>query len=468
MLPLVRRQRRLLQVAVVVLFTLALALVGRLTIFMVDVNRMELTVVDRPFFRAHSCLTSYTEAARLTDSGVNVFEVAQYAGPAPDYAPRFIGPLEVDLYQYPPPFLLMPHVALAAGLDFFTIRTVWFVVQVLVLLGTMILLGRWIGGTYGALVLLLIPAIWLAPPTRLGLQIGNFQSTAFPLAVVGMIAFHRRRDALGGAALGMVTASKIFPGILGILLLVQRRWSAVAWTVAGAAVLAVGALLTAGRQPFVDFIQYQLPRIESGEAFFWIEGPAAAPVNYSIYGLVTKLRLLGVPWTDKAAAQFISSAYAIAVLVVAFIGARRLQTFSDVTGDNAIGRLRSAQVWLGLLSLASFRSPFVPDAYALVGTVWLLTLMAAERQRPRDWAALALVGAAFSVVLDGGGFPIPVPTWVAAGTLIVQLAAYAVNLYVVLAPGRPVLVQEKRAARTQPFSLDSEAADPLTAKSRIP
>ena len=41
-------------------------------------------------------------------------------------------------------------------------------------------------------------------------------------------------------------------------------------------------------------------------------------------------------------------------------------------------RLRTAQVWLGLLSLASFRSPFVPDAYALIGTLWLLTLMAAE------------------------------------------------------------------------------------------
>ncbi len=100
-------------------------------------------------------------------------------------------------------------------------------------------------------------------------------------------------------------------------------------------------------------------------------------------------------------------------------------------------RLRTAQVWLGLLSLASFRSPFVPDAYALIGTLWLLTLIAAEGhwQAPGR-IALVIGGAITMLVLDGGAIPIPVPAWIMAATLALQVAAFGLNLAVVLTPGR--------------------------------
>jgi hypothetical protein len=100
-------------------------------------------------------------------------------------------------------------------------------------------------------------------------------------------------------------------------------------------------------------------------------------------------------------------------------------------------RLRTAQVWIGLLSLASFRSPFVPDAYALIGTLWLLTLIAAEGhwQAPGR-IALVIGGAITMLVLDGGAIPIPVPAWIMAATLALQVAAFALNLAVVLTPGR--------------------------------
>jgi uncharacterized membrane protein len=89
-----------------------------------------------------------------------------------------------------------------------------------------------------------------------------------------------------------------------------------------------------------------------------------------------------------------------------------------------------------VLSLASFRSPFVPDAYGLVGTLWLLTLIAAERQRLIEWTALVIAGAAFSLVFDGGLVPSPVPLWMVLATLGIQLAAYGINLFVVLTPHR--------------------------------
>jgi len=88
------------------------------------------------------------------------------------------------------------------------------------------------------------------------------------------------------------------------------------------------------------------------------------------------------------------------------------------------------------LSLASFRSPFVPDAYGLVGTLWLLTLLATERQRIAEWGALIALGVSFSIVLDGGLVPTPVPVWMTLGSLAIQLAAYNINFFAVLAPAR--------------------------------
>ena len=40
------------------------------------------------------------------------------------------------------------------------------------------------------------------------------------------------------------------------------------------------------------------------------------------------------------------------------------------------------------------------------------------------------------LVLDGGAIPIPVPAWIMAATLTLQVAALALNLAVVLTPGR--------------------------------
>jgi hypothetical protein len=332
--------------------------------------------------------------------------------------------------------------------------------------------AHWIGGTRGAIAAMFIPFIFLAPTTRVALQSGNFQVTAFPMAMLAMIAFTSRGDSrtksrgdsrrlsrgasrsaptlVGGLALGFCAVSKIFPGVLGIVLLMQRRWTAAAATIGASAIFIAVALLTVGTKPFVDFLYYQLPRIDSGAAFFWIESPEMAPVNQSVYGLVTKLRALGVPGTNAANANLASSAYAVLLIAVAIIGARRLQRLTETSADASLVRLRHAQLWLGLLSLASFRSPFVPDAYGLVGTLWLLTLIAAERQRLHEWAALVAAGAVFSIVLDGGLVPTPVPVWMTLGSLGIQVAAYGINVFVVLAPGRNVPTARSRSARSVP------------------
>jgi hypothetical protein len=373
---------------------------------------------------------------------VNIFAVAQYTDPQRpgQNQPRFIGPFEVDLYQYPPAFLVLPRAAVATGLGFLTTRQVWFALQSLVLMAAMVILARWIGGASGLLVLLLVPIVWLAPTTRLTLQIGNFQLTAFALSILAMVAFDRGRAGRGGFALGFAAASKIYPGVLAIPLLVERRSNAVAWTIAWSVCFTAAAWLAIGGTPFVDFIRYQLPRIQSGEAFYWIENADAAAINFGLHGLVTKLRFLGLPWTGQDAANRAASLYAVILMPLAFASAVRLKALAGGAMEPERLRLRRAQVWLGLLSLASFRSPFVPDAYALVGTLWLLTLVAAEGHwLGRGRTALAAAAAVSMMVLDGGPINAPVPAWIMAAALALQVAALAFNLAIVLTPGRAPL-----------------------------
>ncbi len=298
---------------------------------MLDHTRADLSVLpNRAFFRAHSCLSSYTEAARLAPTGANIFDVAQYSDPQRpgENQPRFIGPFEVDLYQYPPAFLILPRTAAAAGLGFLTTRQAWFAIQSIVLYGRH---GRsrpvdwWRKRPVGA----------AARADRVGVADDEAHTPDRQLPDHRVRAEHPGDDRVRPGTRGarrlrtwILGGEQDLPGILGISLLVERRWGAVAWTAAWSLFFTAAAWLAIGSTPFVDFIRYQLPRIESGAAFFWIENAAAAPINYGIHGLIIKLRFLGVPWTGPAAANRAASLYAVILVLLAFASAWRLKALA--------------------------------------------------------------------------------------------------------------------------------------------
>ena len=49
--------------------------------------------------------------------------------------------------------------------------------------------------------------------------------------MIAMVLFAQRRYAAGGALLAFATVSKLFPGLLLVYLLIQRKSRALAWTV---------------------------------------------------------------------------------------------------------------------------------------------------------------------------------------------------------------------------------------------
>jgi len=345
-----------------------------------------------------------------------------------------------DPYEYPPPFLLLPRAALAITNSFEHIRTGWFVIQSLCLIAGGLLLAWWIGGREGLVVGLLLPAILASIPTMLNFQFGQFHAMAVMLAIAGMIAFRERRLALGGALLSFAILSKVFPGVLLVPLAAGRRWREIGWTLVFGVVFVLLGVLALGSDPFVAFLSYQLPRIVTVEAFSFIER-VDVPVfilsrNFSIYGIVAKLRLLGVAGVGSATAQGLTWAYTALVLWLAWRGGRA----------GTLDRRSQVMLWIGLLSLASLRSPVAPSAYVTAPFLWLLALLAADVGG--SYTMALAVGVAWAVIM--GPPPLPDRIDVFVG-LLGQMIALALDAWVVVRvdptlPNKPASAMQRTAA----------------------
>lgn len=317
---------------------------------------------------SHSCVSAYFVAAQSATVSPNVYDWTLYSLPytSPDAVrvPRPIGTFNIDVYEYPPPFLLLPRALRVVSPDFLHFRMLWFALNGSVLLVGLLAVARVLGPLVGGRALLLSPLVLASDLTIGTLQVGNLQAIVFSLAMLAMALFARRRYAAGGALLAFATVSKLFPGLLLIYLLVQRKWRALAWTAGLTAILIGISLLDTGRVPYSAFLHH-LPKLLGGESFPAFRNPGAFAKNYSVPGMAFKLRLFGVPGDSFAAMRIVGWIYTLFALALTVIVARR-----------PLERMQQPVVWLAILIVASMRSPFLPG-YAVIPALWLLTLLAA-------------------------------------------------------------------------------------------
>ena len=317
---------------------------------------------------AHSCVSAYFVAAQSASLVTNVYSDDLYSLPSekPDAIrkPRRIEPFNVDVYEYPPPFLILPRALAVTAPDFLHFRMIWFALNGAVVLSGLLVVARIMGPVAGTRALLLSPLVFASDHTISTLQIGNLQAMVIALAMLAMVFLARGRYLTGGALLAYATLSKLFPGMLIVYLLVRRRWRALEWTVGLSTALVVISLLDTGWAPYHAFL-HQLPRLLGGEAFPAFRNPASIAKNYSVPGMVFKLQLFGLPGTSFAAMRIVGWIYTPIVLAATIILARQRRN-----------RDEQPILWLAILILASLRSPFLPS-YAVIPAVWLLTLLAA-------------------------------------------------------------------------------------------
>jgi hypothetical protein len=317
----------------------------------------------------HSCLSAYYVAARSVAMVPNVYAYELYSFPAESPTavrrPRPIESFNIDAYEYPPPFLLLPRTLAILAPDFLRFRMVWFALNGVVMVVGLLMVARMLGPIAGTRAVLLSPLVLASDLTIGTLQIGNLQAIVFSLAMIAMVLLAQRRYAAGGSVLAFVTVSKLFPGLLIVYLLLRREWRALAWTIGMMAALVAISLLDTGWTPYKAFLDH-LPRLLSGEAFPAFRNPGAIAKNYSVPGMAFKLQLFGLASAPFGAMRTIGSIYTLIVLAATVIVARRTLT-----------REQEPLAWLTILILASLRSPFLPG-YAVIPVLWLLTLLAAR------------------------------------------------------------------------------------------
>jgi alpha-1,2-mannosyltransferase len=348
----------------------ALVLLGRLSVFMVDASQVDQSNIPASAWEVrHSCLTAYFVAATAAGQGRSVFDDSLYTQPGDTgkgvRKPLMLGRFGIDVYEYPPPFLLLPRMLALLSPDFMRLRALWFGLNVGVLLLAMVLVAQSLAPAAGTRALLSSPLAWAALPTLSLLQKGNVQGIVIALSMLAMVLFERRRCAFGGALLAFAIVSKLFPALLVVYLLVRRQWAAVAWTAGASVLLILVSLVDVGWQQYVEFAAH-LPGLLGGEAFPAFRNPAAIAINYSIPGLVFKAGLFGVPGMSFLASKAVGWVWtAISLGVIAAFSRRTLHA------------TQRPLVWMSILILGTLRSPFLPQAYAAFPPLWLLTLLAA-------------------------------------------------------------------------------------------
>jgi Glycosyltransferase family 87 len=424
-------RNRALAALYVVAVLAAVVSTARVSVFMGDASRVDMQVLPgERFLETHSCLTAYVRADSLARRHVDNLYAEPWWHGSHGFPPRAPGaedpyrPFVLDYYAYPPPFLLVMAPLAPLDGDFMAQRALWFGLNGLLLAVALWVVARWIDGGRTHRALLMTPLFFGCLPVLATLQIGNFQVTVVMISVLAMVAFDTRRDATGGALLALAVLSKLSSGLLGVVLVVQRRWRAVAWTAAfGLLLLAVSTAML-GTRPITSFVTYTLPRLASGEAFSFLDDATFSILtNMSPFGLPFKLQLMGLdvgdPWV---VARKLGRVYTLVLLALAALAALRPR------GD----RRDQAIVWMSLLVLAALQSPFGPG-YTLIAVLWAITLLAVEVRTLRGGVFLVLLWLGITVVP-----PWPVLAWFAAHSVLQSTLAVAVPVWLIARAPRDV------------------------------
>ena len=358
---------------------LAIVNTARLGLFITDPDQVWASAFPPVAESAqHQCSGAYVRAGELAAEGhTNLWDPDDYAGDQPTSIDG-LAPYLGDEYVYPPPFAVLPRVAVAASHDYQLLRDLWFAISAVGLLIAIIAIAAWMRGRAGATTLLLVPAIVISFPVTLGLQFGQAHLLVVAASIAAMMQFARGKTISGATLLAFTISTKIFPGLLLVHLAVRRQWRQIAATLVALAAMIVLAALVLGGDTLTAFVTEHVPRLASGDAFAFAD---TNPDNHSIYGIAFKLATLGLTTASRDLAATLAWLWT-AIAIVLTLRASRLR------GEPV--RANDVLLWLAIVCLATLRSPFAPS-YTAIGTLWLMAVAVEVRGWPKALVAIAWV-----------------------------------------------------------------------------
>ena len=185
----------------------------------------------------------------------------------------------VHPFFYAPPFVAMSSWVTAFDLN--TAHSIWFWLDELAALATLLVLWRWwqpLGPTTGA-VLAVLFALMLAVPNNHAMGQANFPGLF--LSIAGLALTSKGRPRWGGVLLGVACMLKMSPALFVAWWLLRREWVAVATACVTALVMSVLTLPFVGFAHQLDFYTHVLPSFATGD-YNGLRVPVGLFGNHSI------------------------------------------------------------------------------------------------------------------------------------------------------------------------------------------
>ncbi len=338
-------------------------------------------------------------------------------------------------------FIAPPHVAVAAlplaWLNYHTAQWIWLGLSLLAAWWAILAAGRileLLDGRPTRLSGILVLVLAISPLVHHCVRMGNLSCVVAMFLAIAIVALLKNRSSRTGLAAALASAGSAVAWVFAPLLLVLRRWHAIA---AGLLVTAIAAasLLVTGVGPWRQWAMDALPNLASK--------PAAA--NQSVHGLTQRIG----GWTGRLAPGTVADIKALSGLLLAAIVIAMLRRRAAI----AHSAPRTCAAVLTLLAWCTLAATSFPEHYYIF-FVPMWGYLAWEARQSRVRAVLAALAALLTFaplcVTPGVHLPEPLNSHMLMGALIM----FGLGLTRTLAKGEPS--QHQPAAVVEPASVSQE------------
>ena len=315
-----------------------------------------------------------------------------------------------EIFTPNPPTMALMALPVAA-LDPQPARAIWLLASIALFSGAVFALSRERARSDRQVPIAALLLALLAPAVFTNIRIGQGYLIVFALFAAAVIAFARRRDALGGIALGLLLGLKTSGTALVVVLAVQRRWRALAVAAVVAAALALAVT------PFIDAAMWwQYPDVVRA----FVQRPSGSVTAYqTTLSLFRRLCVADPAWNPSPAASCEPIAFAIpyallgVALVITVLAVQRApQSRAGLVAGAVLSLLAlpaSAEVHFVLLGIPLLLIPLRAIEFVIIAFLMIVPLeFTAERftggwsvllAYPRLYAAWLLWAASMRVLL---------------------------------------------------------------------
>jgi alpha-1,2-mannosyltransferase len=353
--------------------------------------------------------TFYWTAARQLLDGQRIYSAAQLAG---QYVPQ----AQVGFLYPPPVAALFAPFALLFPTDPRAANWLWAAIGAAILVWSVLRIAALerIGECYPMFAdrgrWWLVAAAFAFPPVVDELVVGNVHLLLLGLLTLAWVGLRSgsaaaRGQALAGASIGVASAVKVFPGLLLVWLLLQRRFASVGWAVAGAVAFALVALPLTGLESWREYPTVLANLGPTPEAI-----DALAPTNwltpllgFTLARVLVTLAGLGILVAVRRADLRLSFAVAVvvAVLVTPAMYTSYLSIFVLPLLLGLAARIRVRWLVVAYLLMWGGQQPALGDlawvvnkGFPTLGALLLLGALSIAAPRPKVTPAAQAISAA--------------------------------------------------------------------------